>query len=343
MNLPLSKTLSNQDLSAALHFISGVLALQGANPFRVRAYDNAATVIGQYDDQLHQLYQEHYDLSQIPGIGKTLAAKLKELFTTGTISAFNNYTAEIPAGTYPVSHIHGLGVKKAYKLCDHFQLDDPETAIKKLFQLAKDGQIRTLAGFGEKSEEELIEMIEHHNKSERIPYLVAHQIATDLVNELRRCENIEKIEIMGSLRRQSKTIGDIDIGFTSNDIGRVKTYVNGMKSVKRVVVAGNQLIRIQLTSNHQVDIKLAPASEWGSFLQHFTGSKEHNIKLRELALSQGKSLSEHGIKLTNQNHDQVKFTDEKKFYNYLGLDWIPPQQRIGAKEIEQAKQSSKSK
>jgi DNA polymerase (family 10) len=313
-----------------------VLELQGADRFRVRAYDNAATAISLYPQELKELFKQHYDLDKIPGVGKTLVEKLTELFSTGTIEAFQKYVSDIPAGTWPLAQLHGIGVKKAYKLATTFKLDDEATALAQIKQHAHNHDIRLLAGFGEKSESELITMIDNHKQHSRIPYSTAHSIAQSFVDELKKCDAVVTAEMLGSLRRHSPTIGDIDLGIATTDIGRVEECVKNMKSVKRLVVSGPQLLRVMLTSDFQVDIKVSTKAEWGAFLQHFTGSKEHNIKLREYALDKGMSLSEHGIKDTKTSQ-LTTFDDETEFYRYLGLNWIKPEERVGGSEIELAR------
>lgn len=335
MLLNLHAKMSNQEIGETMAFIAGVLALQAADRFRIRAYDNAATAIAQYPKELYQLHAEHYDLDKIPGVGKTLAEKLNELFTTGTIKAFQNYVQDIPAGTWSLAQLHGVGVKKAYKLATEFQLDDPDTALAETKKQAENQKIRLLAGFGEKSEKELITIIENHHQQKRISYSTAHSIAEEFIKQLIICKAVTAAEMLGSLRRQSPSIGDIDLGVAVTDISLVENFVKDMKSVKRVVVSGPQLIRVMLNSNFQVDIKVSNKAEWGAFLQHFTGSKEHNIKLREFALRKGLSLSEHGIKDTNTGK-LTTFSDETLFYNFLGLTWINPVNRAGGSEIEQA-------
>ena len=335
MKLKLNKSMTNQEISQVLEFISGVLELQGANHFRVRAYDNAASAIAAHPENVHKMYEEHKDLSNIPGIGTTLAEKLKELFTTGNIDAFQKYVSDIPGATLPLSQLHGVGVKKAYKISNAFSLENSDTALQDVKKLALNNKIAELDGFGEKSQLELITIIESHTQTKRLSYNNARQIADLFLKELITCEAVVKAEALGSLRRESATIGDIDIGIIAKDIGLVKTFVKNMKTVKRVVVSGPQLLRVMIQPNHQVDIKVATKAEWGSFLQHFTGSKEHNIKLRELALKKNLSLSEHGIKNTNTGSTKT-FSDEKAFYKYIGLHWIDPKLRTGNTEIEEA-------
>jgi DNA polymerase (family 10) len=335
MKLNLNKSMTNQQISEVMEFISGVLDLQGANRFRVRAYDNAASSIAAHTQDLQKMYVQHKDLSKVPGIGTTLVEKLQELFTTGTIEAFQKYVSDIPGATLPLSQLHGIGVKKAYKIAKEFSLENSDTALQDVKKLALNNKIADLDGFGEKSQNELITIIDNHIQSKRMTYNEALQIADSFLKKLITCSAVEKAEALGSLRRKSPTVGDIDIGIATNNIGLVKSFVKDMKTVKRVVISGEQLLRVVIKPNHQVDIKVATKEEWGSFLQHFTGSKEHNIKLREFSLKKKLSLSEHGIKDTKTGKLHT-FKDEKSFYNFIGLDWIEPTKRVGNTEIEEA-------
>ena len=326
--------MSNQEIADVFNFISGIIALHDTTPWRARAYQNAAAVIEQLDTPLHEMFLTDPKFGKTPGIGDAIQQKLAELFTTGDISAFQEYVEKVPAGTYSLDKVHGIGVKKAYKLSSIFGLDKAETAISDLLTLAQTGKIRDIEGFGEKSENDLITALQAHVPKQRIPYNVAKPIADQVVIELKKCPAVKTAEVLGSLRRRLESVGDIDIGIGVSDIGSVKEFVKQMAIVKRVVVAGDQSMRIMLHDDNQVDIKVAKPEEWGSFLQHFTGSKEHNIRLRELALKQGKSLSEHGIKIGDE---LTPYATEEKFYASLGLRWIPPEQRVGAEEITAAK------
>jgi DNA polymerase (family 10) len=344
MKLQLNKQMTNDQIAQVFGFISGVLELTETNRFRVRAYENAAAVIAQLDQPLTEMFKQNSDFDDIPGIGKTLNQKLIELFQTGNIKAFQKYVQDVRAGTFPLWKIPGLGVKRGIKLASEFQLDDEATALEKLLAAAQAGRIRDLPGFGEKSEKEIIEAINRSKDQikHRMPLAEATAIAQNLIDQIKDCPTVTKIEALGSLRRQAETIGDIDLGLCVKSVEKLKACLQDIPQISQVVVSGQQLIRLHLKSGQQVDIKLATAEEWGSFLQHFTGSKEHNIRLREFALKQHKSLSEHGIKITQgpEQGQLKKFASEKAFYRYLGLDLIPPDLRIGGQEIDQAKLSS---
>ncbi len=337
MKLKLHKHMTNEEISEMFEFISAMLKAKGEDRFRVSAYDNAAATIKIYPKQLHEMFLTDPDFDDVPGVGKILNQKLVELFTTGNIKALQEYVVNIPSGVYPLVKVHGIGGKKALNLATRFNLDDEATALATLLAHAKAGEIHDLPGFGEKSEQDIIGQLERHQDKPRMSYETAQQIANTLIEELQLCEDIAKVEALGSLRRKSTTVGDVDLGIAVKDMGRVKNYVKSMKSVRNVTVEGEGLIRIFLHDGTQVDIKVSSPTEWGAFIQHFTGSKEHNIKLREFALNQDKSLSEHGIKITDTISGEkiVKtFASEEDFYNDLGIQWIPPEERLGKDEIK---------
>ena len=331
--------MTNQEIAQLLEFISEILAAQGADRFRIRAYQNAASSIDQLDEPLNKLFKEHQNLTKIPGIGKTLAEKLTELFTTGNIEAFQQYVQDIPAGAWALSPVYGIGGKHALQLALAFQLNNEDTAIAQLIQQAENHQIQKLEGFGEKSEQSLLEsLLAYRKTTSRIPYQTAFTEANRVIDHLKQLPEVdpEKLSALGSLRRKEKTVGDIDIGIALTDITPVRQKLEQWESVKKILASGDQVIRLLLQDDTQVDLKIVPPEEWGSFLQHYTGSKNHNIKLRIWALAQGKSLSEHGI-IDTTTKVQTKYHDETDFYHDLGLNWIPPEKRIGADEIDQAK------
>ncbi len=330
MILPLSKTISNQDLGQILGFIAEVLALQGADRFRIRAYQNAAVVIEQQPEPLHEMFLSNPDFDNLPGIGKVLNEKLVELFTTGNVKALQDYVKDVPENVFKLSKVPGIGAKRASLLISTFKLEDSKNIIKDLLDIAKAGKIRVLPSFGEKSELQLITMLENFEEKKRLPFAEAEAVALKLKKELEGCDGVIQVEVLGSLRRQSTTVGDIDLGVATDNTSLLEQHLKTMPLIKRIVGFGEGSARVKLQDEHQVDIKFAPLTEWGSFLQHFTGSKEHNIRLREFALKQGKSLSEHGIKMDGT---QKKFAKEDEFYAELGLKWIPPKERKGTDEI----------
>lgn len=330
--------MSNQEISHVMEFISEVIGLNPDNRFRVKAYQEAAEVIAQWDTPLVDIYADNEEdeafkiYDNIPGIGESITKKLIELFSTGDIKSFQKYVKDIPAGVYSLCQVNGIGAKRAYKICNNFKVSD-QNALNDVVKLAKEGKIRDLEGFGEKSEADLVKFIDDFQKIERMPYDEAKQLADTVVTALDNCKSIIKIEVLGSLRRHHTTIGDVDLGIATDDIVKTQECIKNLEIVKRVVVSGEGLIRIILKSGQQVDIKISPEDEWGSFLQHFTGSKEHNIMLRKYAMKKGLSLSEHGIK-DRKTEEVTKYSSEEAFYKRLGLRLISPTERKGGTEIE---------
>lgn len=339
MKLPLSANLSNSELADILDFIAQVLILKQDNIYRIRAYENAANSIRHLDEDVAILVEQKADLDQIPSIGETLSAKMTELYTTGNIKSFQELANDLPAGMLPLTKIHSIGPKKAFVLARKFKLTDEKTAIAKLISHLKKGKVALLPGFGKKSQQELLIALEREQqKTTRMTNELANQVADQIINELKICPYIAKIEKLGSLRRQEPSIGDVDLGIVVSNLAKAKNYIEKMKVVKYILSAGNNMISLQNYQNIQIDIKISPSDEWGSFLQHFTGSKTHNILLRKHSLNLGYSLSEHGIKQVNNPHVIHKFTNEKDFYHFLRLKWIPLQQRKGSKELIEYKE-----
>jgi len=348
MKLPLHSAMTNQELGVLFDFIAKVLNMRPGNRYRARAYEEASDVVAHLPYQLHQQIKRlqkagtivqaieklQRELEALPGIGESIANKLIELLTTGDIRAFQKYVRALPGGMYALMKIHGIGAKKAFALAEKFKLDDPQAAILALLTKAKHGLVQGLTGFGEKSEQQLITTLEGQHHKARIPHAQALKVAEKIEDTLKKSKLVTKVIFLGSLRRGTETVGDIDLGVVAKNPKKVVDYlVKNLSMLDRVLVAGENLLSIIVTNGWQADIKFASLNEWGSFIQHFTGDKLHNIALRELALKKGLSLSEHGIKV-KKTGELKKFRTEAEFYKFLGLKLIPPAQRIGGNELE---------
>jgi DNA polymerase (family 10) len=332
--------MTNQEIAKRFEYLAAALSLLDPKKyfFQIRSYQKVAQVLRDYPREFSAIYEEQKDLEGIEGVGPAIEAKIVELISTGHSAEMDQYIQQIPPAVFPLLDVNGIGVKRAFKFVTLFDLK-PETAVDELEKLAKAGKIRNLEGFGEKSEQVILDSIALHRiQEDSMSYDDAIKVATQLLLELKKCPAVIEALPLGSLRRKKARVGDIDLGLATTDFPEVKKFVKKMDAVKDVLADGENLIRVILTNNTQVDIKSSPPQRWGAFLQHFTGSKEHNIKLREFALKQRKSLSEHGIKLLDHNKQLVEFDTEEKFYNYLGLNWIAPEKRIGEEEINNARQ-----
>lgn len=306
--------------------------------FQIRSYQRVIQLLQDLPQEISEIYREKKDLEFMEGIGPAIEKKIIELLETGKCREIEHITNKMPAGMFPLLEIAGVGAKRAYKLATIFHITNPDTAVDTLDKLAKNGKIRELETFGEKSESDIIENISRlRNSVQSMPFETANSIAEDLIQFIVRDNSALEVIPLGSLRRKKKEVGDIDLGVSTNDFSSVKKHVKNYSKLQRVLAQGSNLMRILLKGNIQVDIKSSPPQRWGAFAQHFTGSKDHNIKLREYALKQGKSLSEHGIKLIDENNRLLDFDNEKDFYHFLGLKYIPPEKRIGKDEILKAK------
>jgi len=279
-------------------------------------------------------------LTTIPGVGSIFEQKLNELFSTGVIQEFEDIKSSLPAGMFELLKVEGLGPKNAFRLAQTFKLASRKSAVDRLIKVAKKGQIRVLEGFGEKSENQILENLQRfQSKGEntRILLFTADQIVISILSYLKDQKNIDKISPLGSLRRRSETVGDIDIGIATHHPDKVAKEILKLPHITRKISSGEGLVRVIWQEKYQIDFKLVDPGEWGSLLQHFTGSKEHNIALREKAVKKGMSMSEHGMKIKGKWH---RYTSEKYFYKALGVEWIPPELREGSQEIELAQKNA---
>lgn len=306
--------------------------------FQIIAYQKATDTIEGLTTQLEDLYKEN-GLEQIPGVGPTIRTRLEELFKTGKVSHFEEVKRGIPPSVFVFMQIPSLGPKKAFKLATHFKLNNPQTAVQDLEKVAKTHEIAKLEGFGEKSESDIIRAInefrEGKGKTTKMLLPYAYDLADQVVQYLKKSESVKDARTLGSLRRMKPLVGDIDIAVSSNDTKETIEHFTKYPRTERIIEKGPTTSSLLTTGGNQVDLMVLPPSQWGSLLQHFTGSKEHNVHLREYALKKGLSLSEKGIKNLKTGKLQ-EFKTEEEFYSAIGMQWIPPEMREDTGEIELA-------
>lgn len=334
------KTLSNQEIADLLREVSAALEVKNADQFRVRAYSVAADSIEKEGTSLYTLWKND-QIDDIPNIGEKLTLHLSELFKTGTPTYLNKIKAKVPAGMFPLLKVEGIGPQYAFKIAEHLKLTSEKTALQKALEGAQQGKIAEIEGLGEKTQELLVEvlpqMIENFGKSEaRIRIDIAESISIEVLEYIKKNAAVFEASALGSLRRERPTIGDIDLGIATNEPSKIREVLQSYPENQKTISSGESMIRFQHKSGYGVDIKIVKPEEWGSLLQHFTGSKAHNIALREYALKMSLSLSEYGIKDT-KTEKLYTFSSEEAFYKKLKLDWIPPEIRENIGEIELAK------
>lgn len=335
--------MGNQEIAKLLREVAASYSIKNDQKFRFQiiAYEKAADSVENSSVELKDLYQEN-KLDSLPGIGPTIKSHLEELFKTGTVKHFQWARKSIPESVFVLMEIPTFGPKKSYRLIKEFKLSDPKTAIDDLEKIAKAGKIAKLSGFGEKSQEDILRVIEEFKKGfgknvrMNLPY--ASEIAEKILTYMKKCNAVIKIEALGSLRRMTPTIGDVDIGVATDNQKTVIEHFIKYPNTERVIEKGNATASIIVSGGREVDLMTMPEESFGSLLQHLTGSKNHNVRLRDYALTKGLSLSEYGIKrkMRNKKWKMENYSSEKDFYHALSLQWIPPELREDKGEIEAA-------
>ncbi|MCL5090625.1 MAG: PHP domain-containing protein [Patescibacteria group bacterium] len=345
----MNKYFTNQEIAELLRRVESAYEVKGENRFKIRAYDTAAASVEHSTSELKDLWDEG-KLDQVPGVGKSIAQHLDELFRTNKVKHFEKVMQGLPPAMFALEKIPGVGPKRALVLAKELKITEEKEAVEKLKEKALAGEVKKLEGFGEKLEQDLLRGIDSYEKGEvetkRMPLYFANELAEELINYLKKNPEVVEAYPLGSLRRKLATVGDIDIAVSTNKPEEVLNYFFKYPKIQKVLDRGEKdLGRVTLQNGQQVDIRTSLPESFGAMLQHFTGSKQHNIALREFALSKGKSLSEYGIKKLKtvdnrqkpESRTQIteqKFKNEIDFYQALGLDYIPPEIREDTGEIE---------
>ncbi|HET7526048.1 MAG TPA: DNA polymerase/3'-5' exonuclease PolX, partial [Burkholderiaceae bacterium] len=325
---------ANADIAAAFDQVADLLELQNANPFRVRAYRNAARVVGDLKLDLAAAVADGKPLPKLPGIGADLGAKIQELAATGHLAALERLRKQVPAGLDELMQLPGLGPKRVRALYDELHVH----TMPQLLRAARDGRIRTLPGFGIKSEERIAAAIDKHLGSvRRFKLATAAQYADALLAFLRRSPGVREAVAAGSLRRRRDTVGDLDLLAIASDGAAVCRHLANYADVHEVLSTGDTRASVVLKSGLQVDLRVVPPASHGAALLYFTGSKAHNIRLRSRALERGLKLNEYGL---FDGARVVAGATEQEIYAALDLPWIAPELREDRGEIEAAAEGS---
>lgn len=329
--------MTNLEIAKLLRNMAAAYEILGENRFKIIAYDRAADSVEHATSELKDLWDDG-KLDTVPGIGKSIAEHLDELFRTGKIKHFEAVMGKVPIGVFPLLDVPGLGPKKAFKLAKTLKLTNPKTVIADLSKAAKVHKIAALEGFGEKSETEIINSIGIFKKGQikenRMELPVADSISQEVITYLKKLPAAQKIDVLGSLRRQVSTIGDIDIAVATVKPKEVVDYFIKYPHQK-LIEQGPTGASLLLHNGRQVDLRVSDPQTYGAMLQYFTGGKNHNIKLRTWALEKGLSLNEYGIKNIKTRKTE-RFATEEEFYKTLKLPWIPPELREDKGELEAA-------
>jgi DNA polymerase (family 10) len=323
--------IHNADIAGIFNEIADLLDIEQANPFRIRAYRNAARMVSELGREVRTLLANGADLTTLPGIGDDLAGKMREIVETGGCRMLDALQTELPPAIAELLHVPGLGPKRVRTLWHDLDIQTPEQAAR----AARDGRIRALPGFGEKTEANILQAIEAHlSQTRRIKLATAAQYASTLVDALNRASGVKRVEVAGSYRRMSETVGDLDILVSAASDSDVMARFVAYDEVSDVLAQGPMRASVVLKSRLQVDLRVVAESAWGAALCYFTGSKAHNIALRRIARDNGLKLNEYGV---FHGSERLAGDSEASVYAALGLPWIAPELREDRGEIAAAR------
>lgn len=319
----------NQELSQIFQTIADILEYQGANIFRIRAYKNAAIAILDVAENIEKMAKEKR-LLEIPGIGKGIAALIEEYVEKGNIGEFEMMKLSVPPGFIELIQIPSLGPKRVKILSERLGVSN----VAELKAAIASGKVQELDGFGAKSAQKIIEGIDVKAESHgRFALGNVFSTVRSIIENLKKCPHVTRVEAAGSFRRCEETVGDIDILAASSEPQKVMEYFKSQKYVLKVIGSGDTKTSILTAKNLQVDLRVLEEKLFGSALQYFTGSKLHNVHLRTLAKARGFKLSEYGFL---KGTKLVASETEEECYASLGLQYIPPELRTDTGEIEAA-------
>jgi DNA polymerase (family X) len=320
----------NAAIAAIFDQIADLLDIQSANPFRVRAYRNAARTIGDLGTDVTTFITRGMPLTDIPGIGEDLANKIQEILDTGSCEFLQRLEKDVPPAITQLLRVPGLGPKRVKTLWHDLDIQ----TLEQLLQAAQAQRIRDLPGFGEKTEQKILEAVQQRlAESPRVKLAVAAQTAEALAAWLRASQAVAEVCICGSYRRMRETVGDLDLVATAQDAAQAMERFLAYSEIGQILGRGTTRSTIILKSGMQVDLRVVPAESWGAALQYFTGSKAHNIVVRRMAQDKELKLNEYGV---FQGEKRIAGESEESVYAAVGLPWIPPELREDRGEIEAA-------
>ncbi|HWA25310.1 MAG TPA: DNA polymerase/3'-5' exonuclease PolX [Lacunisphaera sp.] len=339
--------MNKTEIAAVLTEIGTLLELKGENPFKIRAYQSGARVLeGLSEEEIAQRVAEG-TLEDVKGIGEALAQKIGELHRTSRLEFHENLKASVPAGLVEMLSIPGLGAKKVRALQEKLGVD----SVAKLRVACAENRVAALEGFGEKSQEKILSGIRNREAyGKRHLWLSASRAGAPILEGLRRLPGVQQVESCGSLRRKMETVGDLDFLVATTEPGPIVDWFVSQPGVQEVTARGELKASVRLESGLQADLRLVPPEQFVFALHHLTGSKDHNVQMRQRALERGLSMSEWGLFPAEAKHGSTAeakklgaagprgllAATEADLFKALGLPFIPPELREGRGEIEAA-------
>jgi len=329
--------MDKKDIIDVLERIGTMLEIKGENPFKVRAYFSGARTLQTMEEDLGQVIRSG-KLGEIHGIGKALTEKVETLFNTGQLEFYEKLVASVPDGLMDLLEVPGLGGKKIKALHEQLAVD----SIESLTQACKAGKVAELKGFGEKTQEKILSGIKNREAyAARHLWWDARAVVDRILPSLKELPEVEKVEAAGSFRRGMETVGDLDFIVASGNPAPIMEWFTSMDGVTEVTAHGDTKSSIRLEGGMQADLRVVPPEQFYFALHHFTGSKDHNVRMRQKALSLGLSLSEWGLrpeeeKDSSRKAGPIEAHAEEDVFRALGLSYVPPALREGMGEVEAA-------
>ncbi|MDI6917346.1 MAG: DNA polymerase/3'-5' exonuclease PolX [Thermoplasmatales archaeon] len=324
--------MKNPEIAKFFYEIANILEAQDVQ-FKPMAYRKAAMVIETWNAEVGEIYKEKgvKGLKELPGVGDAIAKKTVEILETGKLKYLEELRKDSPRELLDIVSLYDIGPKTAYKIYKMLGVN----TVEDLKKAAEEHKIRDVKGLGEKTEEKIIEGIKKMKERKgRMLLGVVYPVAVDVVESLKKSGDIEKISIAGSLRRKKETIGDIDILAVSDNPEKIMSSFAGLENVKKILVKGRTKTSVMIGDIH-ADLRVVSRGSFGSALQYFTGSKEHNIKIRKIASDKGMKISEYGV-FDRKTNKQIAGSTEEEVYNALSMSYIEPELREDRGEIEEA-------
>lgn len=328
----------NSDIADIFNEVADLLEIEGANQYRVRAYRNAARTISTLSRDVSDMVEEGEDLSELPGIGEDLAGKIEEIVETGDLKQLEEIEQRTPPALAKMLDVAGLGPKRVQTIYEALDV----TTMAELQEVAEQGKIQELHGLGEKTEKKILEDLERWSaEEERTRRDVAEERVEPLLNFLRGLDNVGRVQAAGSYRRKKETVGDLDVLAISDAGEEVISRFVEYEDVEEVVSQGETRSTVVFKSGLHVDLRVVEEKSYGAALLYFTGSKQHNITLRNMALEKGLKINEYGVWDTtgeSPEQEQIAGETEEEIYGLFDLPWIAPELREDRGEVEAAQQ-----
>ncbi len=330
--------IHNAEIARIFNHVADLLEISDANPFRVRAYRNAARTVEDQPQSLTTMLNEDKDLTELPGIGDDLAAKIAEIVTTGSLKMLEDLEQTFPEELSDLLRIQGLGPKRVATLHQKLGIDN----LDELAEAASEQRIRAVQGFGKKTEKNIIKELKRHEEAKaRTKRNEVEQVVDPLQAYLEDVEGVKRVVIAGSYRRRKETVGDLDVLVTCKSGSPVMSRFTEFEDVVEVMSSGKTKSSVRLRGDLQVDMRVVPEVSYGAALYYFTGSKQHNIAVRKIAVGKGLKINEYGVfRGKGDEEERIAGASEEDIFKTVGLNYIEPELRENHGEIEAAQQGN---